>query len=91
MTVRRWVLWETAVVVVVPAVVFAVSGWDRADEAASVVSALRAVGYPSIISCTCRSPLPALVKDLPSLQHIAYIMTGVNARARSPAPNNPLA
>ncbi|MER6513311.1 hypothetical protein ABT158_41325 [Nonomuraea sp. NPDC001636] len=43
MTVQRWVLAGTAVVVAVLAVVFAVLGWDWADKAASVVSALAGV------------------------------------------------
>lgn len=43
MTMRRWVLAGTAVVVTVLAVVFAFLGWDRADKVASLLSALAGV------------------------------------------------
>jgi hypothetical protein len=43
MTVQRWALAGTAVMVVVLTMTFAVLGWDRADKAGSMVSALAAV------------------------------------------------
>lgn len=43
MTTRRWVLAGTFAIVGVLGVVFAVLGWDRANTAASVVSALAGV------------------------------------------------
>ncbi|MEV4469100.1 hypothetical protein [Nonomuraea sp. NPDC049504] len=43
MTIRKWVLAGTAVVVAAMAVMFAILGWDQADKIGSVASALAGV------------------------------------------------